>query len=828
MKHFGRKKFTWSLTIASTVASALLVSTLPPLAQTAQASSILYNQDITLAAGQETTISVNLTQGSLVRMVYHSPDPNLDPVWTDMTKPDGSRGSRLLFAGWLGEGDGSTLAKNVDWDSPNGTQLFIPQTGLYKFRLFFYKKVTSGKFNLKFLQVDPAQSLGVDKSISLDFTQAGEGRSFTFDATKGDIIRFVTQSTTTTSEVKADIIAPDGSVEDWHSLRVLKSTGAQVTDFYPKQSGRYTFLLHLWVISDLGTITLNALKVAAPVQLVVGKPTTISFSKPGELINLAIKTTQGYTYRLVSNVNDSNSSSISAGIYLPGVTTHTFSEFTFRGPGAGVQVYVFDLNTPTGENIYSLQKDNANETGDLTFTLLREEKPKFIKGNTPTQVNFEKLGQGISLAFAVNKGDLIQLQTESVVKDLIVSTKYVRPDGTVSSSYTLRGAGTGKQIDSEWPFAFSQTGFYVMTLTMKSPSTTGKLTLTILGSTNNSTDFVSKLGTPEEIDSDATTSIPNPPTEPVATQSPSPAPTSSKAPSAKPTATSKPVVKNPATKVPFKVELRYAGGVDTSSGDLSKSANISGKTEWVYLNYHGNLNDKTTKPTGLRFYIKDPTNNVRTLIGAVALTTTKDVTGNEKPTCSLAKGKSVTYDCRVSFNPENNGVAPKSKIQLYAAPYNSAGESSTLHPISLFPIMDTKAFVACLENGVNETKKELTAVFTGIIIDEGAGDITSSLNISNQFYEQGTEMAISFTFREILSPTEVLKNLKEVASGGAISNLNKLFFNKTTLKIGANVLKAAATISSAAISGIAGAVDIYVAGKNAQYRISNCESNNPN
>jgi hypothetical protein len=305
-------------------------------------------------------------------------------------------------------------------------------------------------------------------------------------------------------------------------------------------------------------------------------------------------------------------------------------------------------------------------------------------------------------------------------------------------------------------------------------------------------------------------------------------PTPTKTTSPKPTATIKPVVKNPATKIPFKVELRYAGGVDTSSGDLSKSANISGNTEWVYLNYHGDLNDKKTKPTGLRFYIKDATNNVRTLIGAGDLTTTRDVTGNEKPTCSLAKGKSVTYDCRVPFNPEYNGVAPKSKILLYAAPYNSAGESSTLHPISLFPIMDTKAFVACLENGVNKTKKELTAVFTGILIDEAAGEITSSLNMPNQFYEQGTKMAISFTFREILSPTEVLKNLKEVASGAAISNLNQLFFNKTTLKIGANVLKAAATISSGAISGVAGAVDIYIAGKNAQYRISDCESNNPN
>ena len=304
-------------------------------------------------------------------------------------------------------------------------------------------------------------------------------------------------------------------------------------------------------------------------------------------------------------------------------------------------------------------------------------------------------------------------------------------------------------------------------------------------------------------------------------------PTPSKTTSTKPTATTKPVVKNPATKIPFKVELRSAKVVETSSGDQSESANISGFTESINLNYHGNLNDKTTKPTGVRFYIKDPKNNVRTLIGAVALTTTKDVTGDEKPTCSLAKGKSVSYDCQVSFNPEKNGVAPKSKIFLYAAPYNSAGESSTLHPISLFPIMDKKAFIACLENGIDETKKELTAIFVGIALDTGASATTDSLKIGSQVWEQGTEATISLRLKQMASPTEDLKNLKDVASGTSMSILNKWLLGNAEIKISAKLIAKGATLSATAIGGVISAVDIIVAGQKAQYRISDCDTNNP-
>jgi hypothetical protein len=361
-------------------------------------------------------------------------------------------------------------------------------------------------------------------------------------------------------------------------------------------------------------------------------------------------------------------------------------------------------------------------------------------------------------------------------------------------------------------FSPPSTGTYFLVLNFNNPKTTGAV----------------KLSFPESSEASIVPSAsasPVTPTPKATSASPSPTPT--KTTSAKPTATTKPVVKNPATKIPFKVELRSANVVETSTGDGSESANISGFTQSISLNYHGNLNDKTTKPTGVRFYIKDPTNKVRTLIGAAALTTSKDVTGDEKPTCSLAKGKSVTYDCQVSFNPEKNGIAPKSKIFLYAAPYNSAGESSTLHPISLFPIMDKKAFTACLENGVDETKKELIAVFKGILIDEVAGEITNSLKISNQIYEQGTEMAISISLREIKSWPELLKYLKDFAAGAAISNLNEMLFNKATLKIGTQSINTGATKSSAVAVVVAGAIDIYIAGKNAQYRISDCETNNP-
>ena len=351
-------------------------------------------------------------------------------------------------------------------------------------------------------------------------------------------------------------------------------------------------------------------------------------------------------------------------------------------------------------------------------------------------------------------------------------------------------------------FSPPSTGTYFLVLNFNNPKTTGAV----------------KLSFPESSEASIVPSAsasPVTPTPKATSASPSPTPT--KTTSAKPTATTKPVVKNPATKIPFKVELRSANVVETSTGDGSESANISGFTQSISLNYHGNLNDKTTKPTGVRFYIKDPTNKVRTLIGAAALTTSKDVTGDEKPTCSLAKGKSVTYDCQVSFNPEKNGIAPKSKIFLYAAPYNSAGESSTLHPISLFPIMDKKAFIACLENGIDETKKELTAIFVGIALDTGASATTDSLKIGSQVWEQGTEATISLRLKQMASPTEDLKNLKDVASGTSMSILNKWLLGNAEIKISAKLIAKGATLSATAIGGVISAVDIIVAGQKAQY-----------
>jgi hypothetical protein len=361
-------------------------------------------------------------------------------------------------------------------------------------------------------------------------------------------------------------------------------------------------------------------------------------------------------------------------------------------------------------------------------------------------------------------------------------------------------------------FSPPSTGTYFLVLNFNNPKTTGAV----------------KLSFPE---SSEPSNVPSPSASPVTptpkATSASPSPTPTKTTSTKPTATTKPVVKNPATKIPFKVDLRSAEVVETRSGDESESANISGFTQSIKLNYHGNLNDKTTKPTGVRFYIKDPKNNVRTLIGAVALTTTKDVTGDEKPTCSLAKGKSVTYDCQVSFNPEKNGIAPKSKIFLYAAPYNSAGESSTLRPISLFPIMDKKAFIACLENGIDETKKELIAVFVGIALDTGASATTDSLKIGSQVWEQGTEATISLRLKQMASPTEDLKNLKDVASGTSMSILNKWLLGNAEIRISAKLIAKGATLSATVIGGVVSAVDIIVAGQKAQYRISDCEVNNP-
>ena len=478
---------------------------------------------------------------------------------------------------------------------------------------------------------------------------------------------------------------------------------------------------------------------------------------------------------------------------------HKIVARSFFPPSTGTYFMVLNFNNPKTTGAVKLSILDAIQNPPQVLSGMRVENFQTsdvakIFRITATQGNLIVYGLGNT----VDANDYLQYRIYDSTGQAVGDCQYTCPlyqNKTVARSFSPPSTGT-----------------YFLVLNFNNPKTTGAV----------------KLSFPESTEASIVPSAsasPVTPTPKATSASPSPTPT--KTTSAKPTATTKPVVKNPATKIPFKVELRSANVVETSTGDGSESANISGFTQSISLNYHGNLNDKTTKPTGVRFYIKDPTNKVRTLIGAAALTTSKDVTGDEKPTCSLAKGKSVTYDCQVSFNPEKNGIAPKSKIFLYAAPYNSAGESSTLHPISLFPIMDKKAFTACLENGVDETKKELIAVFKGILIDEVAGEITNSLKISNQIYEQGTEMAISISLREIKSWPELLKYLKDFAAGAAISNLNEMLFNKATLKIGTQSINTGATKSSAVAVVVAGAIDIYIAGKNAQYRISDCETNNP-
>jgi hypothetical protein len=351
-------------------------------------------------------------------------------------------------------------------------------------------------------------------------------------------------------------------------------------------------------------------------------------------------------------------------------------------------------------------------------------------------------------------------------------------------------------------FSPPSTGTYFLVLNFNNPKTTGAV----------------KLSFPESSEASI---VPSPSASPVTptpkATSASPSPTPTKATSTKPTATTKPVVKNPATKIPFRVQLYYAGGVDTSSRN----------TEWVFLNYHGDLNDKTTKPTGLRFYAQYESQDVPTFIGAVGLTTSKDVTGKEKPTCSLLKGAKVTYDCRISFNPEKNNIPP-SRIQFYATAYNSAGESAPLNRVSLFPIMDIKAFEQCLQDTVDKTFSDLVAVFVGIGIDGAASKATKTLKIENQVYEQGTEAAISLRLKQSVSPSESLKNLKDVAAGTSISALNDWLLKNVDIKIAGQVVAKGVKVSSSVIGGVFGVVDIYIAGKNAQYRMSDCESNNRN
>jgi hypothetical protein len=519
----------------------------------------------------------------------------------------------------------------------------------------------------------------------------------------------------------------------------------------------------------------------------------------GNLIVYGLGNTVIASDYLKYRIYDSTGKGVGECQYTCPLYQHKTVARSFFPPSTGTYFMVLNFNNPktTGAvkiSILDAIQNPPQVLSGMTVENFQSSDVAKIFRITATQGNLIVYGLGN----AVDANDYLQYRIYDSTGQAVGDCQYTCPlyqNKTVARSFSPPSTGT-----------------YFLVLNFNNPKTTGAV----------------KLSFPESSEASIVPSASASPVTPTPKgTSASTSPTPSKTTSTKPTATTKPVVKNPATKIPFKVELRSAKVVETSSGDQSESANISGFTESINLNYHGNLNDKTTKPTGVRFYIKDPKNNVRTLIGAVALTTTKDVTGDEKPTCSLAKGKSVTYDCQVSFNPEKNGVAPKSKIFLYAAPYNSAGESSTLHPISLFPIMDKKAFIACLENGIDETKKELTAIFVGIALDTGASATTDSLKIGSQVWEQGTEATISLRLKQIASPTEDLKNLKDVASGTSMSILNKWLLGNAEIKISAKLIAKGATLSATAIGGVISAVDIIVAGQKAQYRISDCDTNNP-
>jgi len=469
------------------------------------------------------------------------------------------------------------------------------------------------------------------------------------------------------------------------------------------------------------------------------------------------------------------------------LTSNRSREGTFLPPSTGTYFMAFYFDSPSTKGTIKLS----------IFDVIQN-SPQILSGKT--EMYFQS--SDVVKIFRINatQGKLIVYGVaNSAVDDALL--QYTIYDSTGKSVHCLILCLLTSNRSREGTFLPPSTGTYFMAIYFDNPKTLGNVTLSFPESSEPS-------------------NVPLPSASPIAPTpkatpaSPSPTPTNTT--STKPTATTKPVVKNPATKIPFRVQLYYAGGVETSSRN----------TEWVFLNYHGDLNDKTTKPTGLRFYAQYESQEVPTLIGAVGLTTSKDVTGKEKPTCSLLKGAKVTYDCRISFNPEKNNIPP-SRIQFYATAYNSAGESAPLNRVSLFPIMDIKAFEQCLQNTVDKTRSDLVAVFVGIGIDKAASNATKTLKIENKIYEQGTEALISLRLKQSASPSESLKNLKDVVAGTSISTLNDWLLKNVDIKIAGQVV-AGAKVSANVIGGIFGVVDIYIAGKNAQYRMSDCESNNRN
>lgn len=297
------------------------------------------------------------------------------------------------------------------------------------------------------------------------------------------------------------------------------------------------------------------------------------------------------------------------------------------------------------------------------------------------------------------------------------------------------------------------------------------------------------------------------------------------------TVNSKSVASNP-TKIPFEVALAYVGVNDiSSSGRVGASLRKRGSTQYVQFYYRGDLNDLESKPLGVRFYIFDEIMGTDIVIGAASMTTSKDVSKNEKPSCVIDKLRKdkIQYICKVAFKPEANGIKPQKGIRVFAATYNSVGESARSNPIKLFPLMEQKAFLECIEKGVSDTKKDMISAFTGIFVDTGASWVTqaqSNLNLGLNIWEQGIVKS-GITFVGSLQNRQDLKQaIEETLISSSLDSLNRLL-EKNSIKVSGATAGAArkASLLGIFVGGALAGVEIYVAGQRGAIRLTDCETN---
>ena len=282
---------------------------------------------------------------------------------------------------------------------------------------------------------------------------------------------------------------------------------------------------------------------------------------------------------------------------------------------------------------------------------------------------------------------------------------------------------------------------------------------------------------------------------------------------------------------PEKVRLYLVGGTKVVTGDSSKSENIEGKTQWVKLVYQGNLDDSKTKPLGIRFYVYDNNLKIKTIIGAARLVTEKDTNNIEDINCKKInpKLKNSQFSCVVNFEPESNGVKPASGVKFYATTYNSAGESRVSNTINLFPVMDEKEFLDCLNNGIDSTFNSLKVTFTGFLIGVGSAQATSSLNsklvLNQTSLEEGVvQNGISFTSNLINSGDlkETIKQSAEsIGSGAAIEKIFRYLKQVPDLKIAGKVASKV-NIAGFVYDGIRTGIEIQDIGKRGRLLISRC------